>query len=179
MIFTETPVEGAYVVGPERHEDERGWFARTWCAREFSEHGLAATLSQCSLSFNLRSGTLRGLHYQAPPHEEAKLVRCPQGRIYDVVLDLRPHSSTFLTHFGVELDGADHRALYVPEGCAHGFQTLEDNSLVFYQMSAAYAPHAGRGVRWNDPAFGIDWPLPDPVIVDRDASYPDFRPESS
>jgi dTDP-4-dehydrorhamnose 3,5-epimerase len=175
VIFSEASVDGALIVDVERHDDERGYFARTWCAQEFADNGLNPGLSQASVSFSRRRGTLRGLHYQAPPHAEDKLVRCPRGAIYDVVLDLRPGSPTYLRHFGLALDEETHRALYVPKGCAHGFQTLTEDTLVFYQMSEPHAPESARGVRWDDPAFGIEWPLPDPILKERDATYPDYR----
>jgi dTDP-4-dehydrorhamnose 3,5-epimerase len=148
-------------------------FARTFCSREFADHGLESVFVQCSVSFNRREGTLRGLHSQRPPHEEAKLIRCVRGSIFDVALDLRPGSPTLLRHVAVELTAANRRALYVPQGVYHGFQTLEDETEVLYQMSTDHAPDHGAGVRWDDPSFGIDWPLPVRVISARDASYPD------
>ncbi len=175
MIFTETALPGVVVVEPERREDARGFFARAWCAREFAARGLASRLAQGSVSFNKRRGTLRGMHYQAPPHGEAKLVRCTAGAIFDVAIDLRPDSPTYLRHVAVVLSAAARNMLHVPEGCAHGFQTLVDDTEVFYLMSEFHAPEAARGVRWNDPAFGITWPDPDPILNDRDRTYPDFR----
>lgn len=174
MNIGETPVVGAYLIELERLEDERGFFARTWCRREFEEAGLNTELAQCSLSFSLRRGTLRGLHYQAAPHEEVKNVRCTMGSIYDVVVDLRPRSPTYLQHFGTTLSAENRRTLYVPEGCAHGFLTLEDSTEVFYQISEFHVPEAARGVRWDDPAFGIQWPMEVQVISERDRTYPDF-----
>jgi dTDP-4-dehydrorhamnose 3,5-epimerase len=174
MIYTPTAVSGAYTIDLDRIEDERGFFARAWCVREFEERGLNLVLVQCNISFNAKRGTLRGMHYQAAPHEEAKLVRCTQGALLDVILDLRPDSPTFKQWAGVELSAANHRMLYVPEGVAHGFQTLEDNTEVFYQMSEFYHPESARGVRWDDPVFGIKWPLPDPTMADKDRAYPDF-----
>lgn len=174
MIFNPTPLAGAFVIEPELRQDERGFFARAWCQREFTEHGLNPRLVQCSLSFNHKRGTLRGMHYQAAPYEEAKLVRCTSGAIYDVMVDLRPASATFKRYFGVTLSASAHNMLYIPEGFAHGFLTLEDNTEIFYQMSEFYAPDYGRGFRWNDPAFGIRWPAPVQVISERDAAYPDF-----
>ena len=174
MIFTETIVPGAFVVEPERLEDERGFFARTWCIREGAEHGLNPQVVQCSVSVSEQRGTLRGLHYQAAPHAEAKLVRCTRGAIYDVIVDLREESTAFLRHVAVELSATNHRMLYVPEGVAHGFQTLEDVTEVAYQMSAFHTPSHARGVRWNDPAFAIVWPAGDRIISERDRSYPDF-----
>lgn len=174
MIFTETALPGAWIVDVERLEDSRGFFARSWCEREFAERGLNPHLAQCNVSFNKRRGTLRGLHYQASPHREAKLIRCTRGAIHDVILDLRPDSPTFKRHTAVVLDAESRRMLYVPEGFAHGFQTLEDDTEVFYQMSASYAPDHARGVRWNDPAFGIQWPDAERTISERDQRYPDF-----
>jgi len=177
MIFTESPIAGAYVVDPERLIDERGHFARTYCAREFAEHRIDPAIAQCSSSFNTRGGTLRGMHYQAEPYAEAKLVRCTHGAIHDVVLDLRPDSSTYLQWYATELSEDNGRALFVPTGCAHGFQTLRDRSEVLYQISVPYEPTAARGARWDDPAFAIAWPEPPPggrAISPRDASYPDY-----
>jgi len=162
------------VIEVERLTDERGFFARAWCQREFAEHGLNPRLVQCNISYNPRRGTLRGMHYQAVPHSEAKLVRCTRGAIYDVIVDLRSDSPSYLRHFGVDLTAEGREMLYVPEGVAHGFLTLEDETEVFYQMSEFYAPEAARGVRWNDPAFGIRWPIEVAVISPRDAAYPDF-----
>lgn len=174
MRYRETVIEGVWVVEPECHEDERGIFARTWDADEFAMRGLSGHLAQCSLSYNVRRGTLRGLHYQEAPFEEAKLVRCTAGVIYDVAVDLRPESETFRGWYGVELSRANRLALYVPEGCAHGFLTLADASEVSYQISERHNPGAGRGVRWDDPAFSIDWPDEVVVINERDRGYPDF-----
>jgi dTDP-4-dehydrorhamnose 3,5-epimerase len=174
VIFTETPVKGAFLMDLEPREDERGFFARTWCERECGERGMNLHVAQCNVSFNTKVGTLRGLHYQAAPFEEAKLVRCTHGSIYDVIVDLRPASPSFKRHLAVVLSGGNRRALYVPEGCAHGFQTLEDDTEVFYQMSAPYAADHARGVRWNDPAFGIEWPATERIMADRDRTYPDF-----
>jgi dTDP-4-dehydrorhamnose 3,5-epimerase len=176
MIFTETPLPDAFVIEPERYEDERGFFARTWCQREFAEHGLNPRLVQCSVSFNAHNGTLRGLHYQAAPRAEAKLVRCTSGAIFDVIVDLRPSSRTYLGWTTAELTAENRTALYVPEGFAHGFLTLADGSEVFYQMSEFFSRDHARGVRYDDPAFGIDWPSKVLVIADRDRSYPDFEP---
>jgi dTDP-4-dehydrorhamnose 3,5-epimerase len=179
MIFEETGVEGVWLVEPERFEDERGFFARTWDLDEFSIQGLNPRLVQCSISFNRRSGTLRGLHYQAAPHEEGKLVRCTSGAIFDVALDLRPESPTFKAWFGAPISDENRLALYIPEGCAHGFLTLEDSTEVHYQITQFYVPEAARGVRWDDPAFGIAWPGEVHVISDRDRTYPDFGGESA
>ena len=174
MIFRKTRLAGAYLIEPEKKRDARGFFARSWCEAEFSNHGLNPHISQCNISFNEKKGTLRGLHYQAAPHAEAKLVRCTQGAIYDVIVDLRPKSPTFKQHLGETLSAQDHLMLYVPEGCAHGFQTLEDDTEVFYQMSESYAPDCARGVRYDDPAFGIQWPITNLTILERDRTYPDF-----
>ena len=177
MIFLTTPIDGAWVVTPEPIEDQRGLFARTFCTEEFAARGLDTRVAQCNTSFNDRAGTLRGLHYQAEPDGEAKLVRCTQGAIYDVAVDLRPGSPTFRKWFGVELSAANRHAFFIPEGCAHGFQTLQDASEVLYQMSTPYVPGAGRGVRWDDPGFGISWPEPPAggrTMAERDAGYPDF-----
>ena len=175
MIFSETPVEGVWTIVPERTEDRRGFFARTWCEREFRDRGLVDRWAQCSISFNTTRATLRGLHYQRAPHAEVKLVRCTAGALYDVVLDLRPESSTYLKHVAVELSASNRLMMYVPEGCAHGFQTVEDGTEVFYQISVPYSPEHAAGVRWDDPAFGISWPYPDPIMSDRDRDYPDFQ----
>jgi dTDP-4-dehydrorhamnose 3,5-epimerase len=170
----ETKLAGAFVIDLERHIDQRGFFARTFCQQEFEEHGLKTEVAQCSVSFNLRKGTLRGMHYQASPFAEAKLVRCTSGSIYDVIIDLRPTSATFKQHFAVELTAKSRRMLYIPEGFAHGFQTLEDDTEIFYQMAQRFSAEHARGVRWNDPAFGIEWPQGDRIIIDRDRNYPDF-----
>jgi dTDP-4-dehydrorhamnose 3,5-epimerase len=179
VIFTPVSLAGAWLVALEPHEDERGFFARVWCAREFADHGLDARLVQASMSLTLRRGTLRGMHWQAAPHEEVKLVRCVRGAIHDVILDLRPGSPTYLQHVSAELTAANRLALYIPRGFAHGFQTLEDDTEVFYQMSDFYEPAAARGARWNDPAFGIAWPVTAPILHPRDAGYPDFVPEAA
>lgn len=177
MIFTPTELPDVVVVDLEPREDERGFFARAWCAREFAAAGLSTDLVQCNLSFNEELGTLRGMHFQRSPHAEAKLVRCTRGAIYDVAVDLRPGSPTHRRWVGVELTAENRRALYVPEGFAHGYQTLAGGTETFYQVSEWYTPEAEGGVRWNDPAFGIDWPLPDdPVLSPKDASWPDYRP---
>jgi len=174
MIFSPTPLAGAFVIELERLSDERGYFARTWCEREFAARGLSTSLVQCSVSRSLRRHTLRGMHWQVAPHEEVKLVRCTQGAVWDVIIDLRPESSTYLSHFGVELSAESGRALYVPEGMAHGFLTLAENCEVSYAMSNFDEPSAARGVRWNDPAFQIDWPVRTPILHPRDANYPDY-----
>ena len=177
MRFGETKLKGALIIDPEHLEDERGFFARTWCQREFVEHGLNSSLRQCSISFNKKKGTLRGMHHQVCPAAECKLVRCTSGAIHDVMIDLRRNSSTFLQYLAVVLTEKNHTMLYVPEGFAHGFQTLVENTEVFYQMSEFYSPAHARGARWNDPVFGIEWPLADPIISPRDLSYPDFNPQ--
>ncbi len=176
MRFTETPLSGAFVIELDLLTDERGHFARTFDAGEFAERGLDPAVVQCNTSFNTRRGTLRGMHYQADPDGEAKLVRCTRGSIYDVAVDLRPDSGTRGQWFGVELSASNGRMLYIPTGMAHGFQTLEDSTEVSYQMSHHYAPDQARGVRFNDPAFGIEWPLPDQIVSERDRQYGDFRP---
>lgn len=173
MQFIETEVAGVFTIDPERIEDERGFFARTWCREEFESHGLVAALEQGNVSYNRHLGTLRGMYYQIPPHEEAKLMRCTMGAVYDVALDLRRDSPTFGLHAATVLTALNRRMLYVPKGCAHGFLTLEDHTEVAYQMSDPYVPGSGRGVRWDDPAFGIPWPSTVRVIADRDRTYPD------
>jgi dTDP-4-dehydrorhamnose 3,5-epimerase len=176
VIFTPLRVHGAWLIAPELREDTRGFFARTWCATEFADHGLDATVAQCSISHNVRRGTLRGMHYQRAPHGEVKLVRCVRGALHDVIVDLRPDSPSFRQHEAVELSGANRLALYVPKGVAHGYQTLEDDTEVWYQISTPYAPDHSSGVRWNDPSFGIRWPIMPPIILGRDESYDDFDP---
>ena len=176
MLFTETTLKGAYLVEIEPLQDERGFFSRTFCRNEFERHGLNPNVAQCSLSYNRQRGTLRGLHYQIVPRPEAKLVRCTAGSIFDVIVDLRPSSPTYCQWVGVELSGRGRRGmLYVPEGFAHGFQTLEDDTEVVYQISEFHSPDYARGVRWNDPAFAIQWPEDRRVISDRDRSFPDFK----
>lgn len=175
MHFSHTTIPGVFTIEVTPHRDERGSFARTWCQNEFEEHGLNPRMVQCSISFNQRTGTLRGMHFQVSPHAEAKLVRCTRGSVYDVVLDLRPGSPSYKQWIAVTLSAENRNMMYVPEGCAHGFITLEDGTEVFYQMSEFYDPPSARGVRWNDPAFGIQWPIETAVISERDASYPDFE----
>jgi len=175
MRFLETKLPGVVEIHLDPMPDERGFFARTWCQREFEDHGLNPNVVQCSVSFNTRKGTLRGIHYQAAPCPETKIIRCTRGAIYDVVLDLRPDSVTCKDWIAVVLTGTNRHMLYVPEGCAHGFLTLEDETEVFYQMSEFYKPDLGRGVRWDDPAFKIDWPGDVEVISERDRTYPDFH----
>lgn len=179
MIFRETELKGAFIIEPERMQDERGYFARTWCRREFEEHGLNGRLVQCGTSYNRLKGTLRGMHYQVAPYAEAKLIRCTRGSIWDVILDLRVDSATYKRHIAANLSGVNGHMLYVPEGFAHGFQTLEDDTEVLYQMSEYHRPEAARGVRWNDPAFGVEWPAADGRILSgRDNNWPDFVPEN-
>jgi dTDP-4-dehydrorhamnose 3,5-epimerase len=172
MRFEPTELSGVFVVETEPHEDARGFFARTFCAREFAEKGLVASFVQSSVSFNRRRGTLRGLHYQLPPACETKLVRCTSGALYDVVVDLRADSPTYLRHIGVELTAKNRRALYVPEMVAHGFQSLEDETEVFYQISAFFVPDKSTGLRHDDPKLGINWPLPISSISEKDARWP-------
>ena len=174
MIFTETKLKGAFVIEPERHEDERGFFARVWDSKEFAKKGLARKIVQQSISFNKQKGTLRGMHWQARPHEENKLVHVTRGKIYDVIIDMRRDSGTYKKYFAVELSGENRAMLWVPKGLAHGFLTLEDNTEVFYQMSEFYSPEHARGVRFDDPAFNVSWPEEVMVISERDKTYPDF-----
>ena len=174
MVFQETNLKGVYIIEPERIEDERGFFARTWCKQEFQKCGINPKLVQCNISFNKKKGTLRGMHYQAAPCEEAKLVRCTTGAICDVIIDLRPDSETFKQWVTVELTAENRMMLYIPEGFAHGFLTLKDSTEVFYQMSEYFAPEYARGVRWNDPAFRINWPEKVVVISEKDKQYEDF-----
>jgi dTDP-4-dehydrorhamnose 3,5-epimerase len=179
LRFRETPLAGAFEIEIEPHRDLRGYFARLWCRHEFAEQGLAAEFVQASLSENTRRGTVRGMHLQLAPSREGKLVRCVRGRIHDVVVDLRPDSPTYLQHFAVELDAQLHNALYIPPQLLHGFQTLVDDCTVLYEMTDFHAPELGFGARWNDPAFGIRWPIAtDVTILPRDASYPDFDPRA-
>jgi dTDP-4-dehydrorhamnose 3,5-epimerase len=175
MLFTEMKLAGAFLIQPEPVEDERGFFARTWCQRELEDHGLVSRLAQCSVSYNRRKGTLRGMHYQIAPHLEEKIVRCTQGVVWDVILDLRPESATFKQWVGYELSAGNRAQIYVPAGCAHGFQTLEDETEVFYMISEFYVPESARGVRWDDPTFAIAWPAAERrIISSRDQGYPDF-----
>jgi dTDP-4-dehydrorhamnose 3,5-epimerase len=174
MIFTETALEGAFIVEPELIEDRRGCFARSWSQREFAAHGLNPRLAEANFSLNRKKGTLRGMHFQLAPQGQVKLVRCTAGAIYDVIIDLRPGSATFKQWIAVELSGTNHRQLYIPEGFAHGFQTLARDTEVLYHMSEYFAPESARGIRWNDPAFAIEWPLDVRAIIDRDNSYEDW-----
>jgi len=174
MIFTETKLKGVFLIEPERHEDERGFFARSWSPREFEAHGLDSRIVESNISFNKKRGTVRGMHYQAAPYGQAKLVRCTAGAIFDCVIDLRPSSATFRQWLGVELTARNRLMVHVPVGFAHGFQTLENETEVFYEMSHAYVPGSSMGVRWDDPVFGIQWPLEVSVVNDRDRHYPDY-----
>ena len=176
MIFHDTEIPGAFAVDLERSDDERGFFARAWCAEEFAAQGLSTRLAQANISFNASAGTLRGMHFQRTPHEEAKLVRCTSGALFDAIVDLRPNSPAYKRWTGIELTAENRRALYVPEGCAHGFQTLADATEIFYLVSEAYAPESEGGVRWDDPAFGIEWPPAEQRIMSpKDESWPDFE----
>jgi len=172
--FTETRLKGSYIIEPELIEDERGFFARSWCQNEFKEYGLNPNLVQCNISFNKKKGTLRGMHYQVAPHEEAKLVHCTKGAIYDVIIDLRSSSLTFKQWIALKLTAENYKMLYIPEVFAHGFQTLEDNTEIFYQMSESYHPECARGIRWNDPTFNIKWPVDEQIISEKDLQYLSF-----
>jgi dTDP-4-dehydrorhamnose 3,5-epimerase len=174
MIFTSTMIRGACIVDIDRRQDQRGFFARTFCAQEFAAHGLKPSMAQCNVSFNHSRGTVRGMHYQIPPVAETKLVSCIRGAIYDVIVDLRPSSPTYKSYLGIELTADNHRSLYIPEMCAHGFQTLTDDAEVLYLMGEFYHPQYQRGARYDDPAFGIAWPLAVRVISDKDAAWPLF-----
>jgi dTDP-4-dehydrorhamnose 3,5-epimerase len=175
MIFTETKIKGVYLIEPELLNDERGFFSRTFCKDEFQKHGLETDIVQCNISYNKKKGTLRGMHYQVPPFEEVKIVSCTKGSIYDVVVDLRRDSPTYLHWHAEELSADSYRMLYIPKGCAHGFQTLKDNCVVYYQMSEYYHPECARGVRWNDPALGIVWSVPAGIISEKDKMYEDLK----
>lgn len=176
MRFIKTRLEGAYVIEPEKLVDERGMFARVWCRNEFKEHGLATDMVQSNVSFSKKRGTLRGLHYQVEPYQEAKLMRCTKGAIFDVCIDLRPDSSTYKQWFGIELTDKNHKMLYVPQGFAHGYEMLEDNTEVFYLVSEYYHPESERGIRWNDLSFKIDWPIKENLIISgKDRNWPEFN----
>jgi dTDP-4-dehydrorhamnose 3,5-epimerase len=180
MKFSPVDLPGVWLIDLEKHVDDRGWFARTWCAREFAEHGICADFKQSNLSFNAKAGTLRGMHIQLAPHPEAKLVQCVRGAIYDVVVDLRPDSPTHKKWFAAELSEENNRILFIPAGLAHGFQTLTDNSSVFYQMSEFYHPECASGFRWDDPAFEIAWPnTPERTIAPKDLSFGDYQQSDS
>ena len=172
MIFQELGISGAYLIDLEKKEDERGFFARAFCSDLFREHRLIDRFVQCNVSYSHKAGTLRGMHYQLAPHAEVKLIRCTAGAIYDVMIDLRPQSPTYKEWIGIQIDAIHHQMLYVPEGFAHGFETLVDHTEIFYQVSAPFSPLAERGIRWNDPAFGIEWPLPVAVISTKDSEHP-------
>jgi len=176
MKFDACTLPGAFIIRLERHQDERGFFARSFCRHEFAQHGLVADVAQSNISYNARRGTLRGIHFQRAPHEEIKLVRCIRGAIYDVIVDIRPGSQTYRKWLSIELSAENRVALYVPAGFGHGFQTLEDDTEIFYQMSTFYEPSAADGFRWDDPAFSVEWPIADPIISDRDRGYPDWQP---
>jgi dTDP-4-dehydrorhamnose 3,5-epimerase len=177
MKFIETELKGAFLIDPEPLEDERGFFARTWCRKEFEQHGLNPDWVQCNISYNKRKGTLRGMHYQVAPYAEAKLVRCTMGAIYDVIIDLRPDSKTYRQWISAELSAENRKMIYMPQGFAHGFQTLLDNTEVFYQMSEFYAPGYARAIRWNDPQVKIRWPEAERTISEKDQKIEDFVPE--
>lgn len=173
MKFTETFIKSVFIIELEKFEDKRGFFARTWCEKEFKEHGLNPKISQISISLNKKKGTIRGMHFQLPPSEEAKLVRCSRGAIYDVIIDLRPQSKTFKKWFSAELTSKNHKMIYLSEGCAHGYQTLEDDTEVIYHMSVPHFSELYRGIRWDDPTFEIKWPITENIIIsDKDKSYP-------
>jgi dTDP-4-dehydrorhamnose 3,5-epimerase len=174
MIFSETAIPGVWTLDLERREDSRGFFARTYCEHEFASHGLLTRFVQCNISSNTRRGTLRGMHFQREPRPEVKLVRCTRGAVYDVVVDLRPESPAYCRWMAVELTAENRRALYIPAGIAHGFQTLVDDTELYYHMGEFYDPALAAGVRWNDPAFAIDWPIADPILSDKDTAYPDY-----
>jgi len=177
MIFKETRLEGAFIVEMEPIRDNRGFFARAWCQKEFEDHGLVSCFVQNNVTYSARRGTLRGLHYQIPPHEEPKLVRCTQGAIYDVIVDLRPESLTYMQWLGVELTSENRKMIYMPGGFAHGYQILMDHTEVFYQVGAFYAPEYEQGFRWDDPVFSIDWPINPPVVLsEKDKHWPDYLP---
>jgi len=174
MKFTETKLKGAYIIDIQPFEDERGFFSRAYCQNEFEAHGLTTQVAQANISYNKEKATLRGMHYQIPPHGEVKIIRCTRGALYDVIVDLRADSETYLQWVGVELTEDNHRMFYVPENFAHGFITLADNTEATYQVSEFYTPGAERGLRWNDPAFGIEWPLEPGVISEKDQNWADF-----
>lgn len=180
MKFTELELPGAYAIDLERRSDERGFFARAWCRSEFRDQGLCDEFVQCNISFNERAGTVRGMHYQRPPHAEVKTIRCIAGALYDVIIDLRPESPTYGQWLGIELSAENGRMLYVPEGFAHGYQTLVDGTETFYQVSALYAPQAESGLRWDDPAIGVKWPITTGVAIsEKDRAWPEFRPAAA
>ena len=176
MIFKETKLKGAFIVDIDKIGDDRGFFARAWCQKEFKNHGLTTSLAQANIAFSRYKGTLRGMHYQVKPYEEAKLIRCTKGAIYDVMIDLRPHSSTYKEWFGIELSEDDYRFVYIPENFAHGYLTLSDNTETFYQVSQFYSPESERGIRWDDPTFGIIWPVTEQLVIsEKDRSWSLFN----
>lgn len=175
MIFTETKIKGAFIIEPELLTDERGFFARSFCREEFQKKGLETDIVQCNISYNKKKGTLRGMHYQAPPFEEAKIVSCTKGSIYDVVVDLRRNSPTFKKWVAAELSEKNFKMVYIPRGCAHGFQTLDDNSIVFYQMTEYFHPECARGSQWDNLSIGIVWPVPEMIMSEKDKNYQDFK----
>lgn len=174
MKFQETSLAGAFIIELDRIEDNRGFFSRSFCVEEFDKHGLNTPVNQCNISFNKHAGTLRGMHYQLAPYGEAKLIRCTKGSVYDVIVDLRRDSTTYLDWISIELNEKNHKMIYVPEGFAHGFQTLENDVEMFYQMSEFYNAESASGVRWNDPVLNIEWPLTEPSVSEKDAAYPDI-----
>jgi dTDP-4-dehydrorhamnose 3,5-epimerase len=175
MIFRKTKLKGVFIIELEKHKDERGYFARTWCENEFKANGLNSSLAQANTALSFQKGTLRGMHYQTAPYEETKIIRCIRGSVFDVVIDIRPDSITYCQWLGIELSSENHTILYVPEGFAHGYKTLENNSEVFYLVSQFYTPDAERGIRWDDPAFNITWPeTPDLIISEKDKNWPDY-----
>lgn len=176
MIFKKTKLKDAVIIELEKNEDTRGFFARSWCEKEFADNGINSVIKQCNISYNSKKGTLRGMHYQVPPHEEEKLVRCIKGEIYDVIIDLRPQSPTYLKHLGITLNEENRKMLFIPKGFAHGFQTMCDDTEVFYHMSAFYEPVAQRGIRWDDANFAIQWPnVENRIISEKDKQYSDFQ----
>jgi dTDP-4-dehydrorhamnose 3,5-epimerase len=176
MVFKETRLKNAFIIELEKIVDDRGFFSRAWCQKEFNANGLNANIVQCNLAFNNRKGTLRGMHYQIAPHEEAKIVRCTRGKLYDVIVDLRPKSPTYLQWIGVELSSENRKMLYVPENFAHGYLTLTDNTELFYQVSDFYSPESESGIRWNDRTVNIKWPQTnDLIMTDKDKNWPDFQ----
>ena len=175
MIFEKTDFEGVYIIEIEKQIDERGFFARSWDKNDFEENGLNSKLTQCNISLNNKKGTLRGMHYQIKPYQETKLIRCTQGRLFDVIIDLRIDSKSFKKWLNIELNEENYKMLYVPEGFAHGFQTLEDNTEIFYQMTQNYMPNFANGIRWNDPMFNINWPIKEPILSEKDQRFTDFN----